>query len=227
VTIFVGDSKTEYTVHKQILIEVCPFFTKCFGLGMAESATNKVNLPEEEAEIFDHFVEWVYYKTVPTATHSTAHDLIRAYVMADKFGMPIWQNRLMDNLMMYWRKGFVKVSEVSWILDHVLDTSPLYKYAMDQFAYDTGSREYNNDFKEDASDELIQYRYDLDNLCSEQGFSATWLLRKTLYFQRVGFDVSPSTRKCKYHVHKQGETCCEVGPRNSLNDGSNKRPRTD
>lgn len=103
VRIFVGESKVEFTVHKQLLLTAGRIFSDMFPPGRKPS--ERVTLGREDPEVFKLFIEYLYTKNVPQvlagmtsqASSKRLRDLCQLYAFADKFQLEIrFCNRIMD-----------------------------------------------------------------------------------------------------------------------------------
>lgn len=112
VTVYVGPGKQEYTAHKEVLTEI-KFFAACLDSGFRESKENEMSLPEEEPEIFEKILEYLYQDKIEaeqfTSTEvSNAEDSrqetdttmlmarVRVWVAADEYCREPYQNHIMD-----------------------------------------------------------------------------------------------------------------------------------
>lgn len=91
-TILVGPDKTEYFVHKPALAraEAGDFFNKVFTTGFKEQHTNCLELPEDDADAFGGFIEWLYRtcgpRPAPTNFPGRGPDrLLQLYILAHKY----------------------------------------------------------------------------------------------------------------------------------------------
>ncbi|KAK5107166.1 hypothetical protein LTR62_001660 [Meristemomyces frigidus] len=57
-----------YAVHKELLTSASPFFAAALNGTFAEGLEQVVRLPEEKAEIFDWFLQWLYTGSLSVAT---------------------------------------------------------------------------------------------------------------------------------------------------------------
>lgn len=113
-----------------------PFFEACLSSGMVEQQKNEVVLPEDSCRGFDIVADWVYNKTEwDTATMEGS--MLRAYVLADKYGMPDLQNSLINTLGQFWTyKTRIRPARVLWLARNAMTDCPLYRLATDQLAYE-------------------------------------------------------------------------------------------
>jgi hypothetical protein len=60
VKVFVGSEEKEFVVHKDILCACSRFFERAFDGGFVEGKLQELRLPEEQAELFAVFIDWLY-----------------------------------------------------------------------------------------------------------------------------------------------------------------------
>ncbi|KAK7899723.1 Transmembrane emp24 domain-containing protein 10 [Exophiala xenobiotica] len=138
ITIIVGAEESKYTAHQEILVAKCPFFATCLTAGMIEASSGEVRLPEDSPEAFGYFIDWVYCGKVQDIGDETDNFIsaMEAWVLADKFCMPKWQDELMDQMMQYARIYVIEPAIVAWVVDKLGTESLLHQFIMDQFAWD-------------------------------------------------------------------------------------------
>ncbi|CAG8955128.1 hypothetical protein HYFRA_00007143 [Hymenoscyphus fraxineus] len=91
ITLFVGPTREEFTIHKQLICAL-PFFRAAFEGGFVER-DGKMDLPEETPEIISLFVGWIYQGKIESIyTQSHVNNLFYLYLFAEK----ICEIRLMD-----------------------------------------------------------------------------------------------------------------------------------
>ncbi|KAI1608429.1 hypothetical protein EDD36DRAFT_98748 [Exophiala viscosa] len=198
VTFIVGPEKAVYTAHKAVVIDECPFVAKCLAAGMVESTTYTIEFPEDEPAAFDQFISWIYRGDVDEIEKGDTNKLINvlmAWVLADKLCMPAWQNESIDQAMAYWTTNFMEPEVVSWATDHLSNTSLLFSLIVDQFAWDL------MDNPGMYTDE------DLRALLANSAFDSVRLLQQSLSMKDDVGSAEPVLQGCRYHVHKEGETC--------------------
>ncbi|KAK4938665.1 hypothetical protein LTR10_020933 [Elasticomyces elasticus] len=202
VTFIVGPEKYAYTAHKAVVINKCPFVAKCLAVGMIESTTHTINLPEDSPAAFDHFISWIYHGEVIEIEQDNTDKLLtvlKAWVLADKLCMPAWQNRLIDSAMTYLTKHVIEPSIVSWGTDHLSNESLLFDLIMDQFAWDvarTGSK-YTD--------------VELELLVAKPEFATVRLLRQSNLMKVDRAEESratePARDRGRYRVAEEEQTC--------------------
>jgi hypothetical protein len=127
---------------------------------MVEGRTNTVELPNDNCLAFDLFLQWIDCQTVPEkAADHGAFALMNAWVLADKFCMPVWQNKLIDKLGRCYESPHIKPLHVLWILDRAGEDSNLFKFGRDQLVYDLMfcSSQYKEEWNADLTELLEQW----------------------------------------------------------------------
>lgn len=60
VKLIVGASKNVFNVHEDILFNSSPVFKAAFDSDFKEGTERTMELPDEDVDLFDHFVSWLY-----------------------------------------------------------------------------------------------------------------------------------------------------------------------
>ncbi|KAF2155160.1 hypothetical protein K461DRAFT_285233 [Myriangium duriaei CBS 260.36] len=71
--VIVGPKESKFTLHKDLLIAVSPFFAAALNGHFSESDTQIVRLPEERPEIFEWFAQWIYTGSLSVSSDCTTH----------------------------------------------------------------------------------------------------------------------------------------------------------
>lgn len=104
-TISVGSAGVEKFVHKELLCSISPVFEAAFNpvYGFLEAGTSTFSLPEERLDIFEHFIQWLYTRTLDHEDILTQHPaffrLIRLYMFADKVQASTLKNAIVDMMV--------------------------------------------------------------------------------------------------------------------------------
>ena len=92
VTLIVGETKTPFRIHEDLLFENSTYFKATFGSGFREGASREITLPEDETKIVDRFVHWLYspssYPLTWRVTGIRWEDIIKLYIFTDKYIVP-------------------------------------------------------------------------------------------------------------------------------------------
>ena len=104
VQIKVGAKEKVFYVHKGLICESSPFFRAAFTGGFQEHS-GLMTLEEDDPDIFGHIVQWLYrgkLETLSKVEVDTGFDywmkLFQLYVLADKYGIRLLKNAVMDLL---------------------------------------------------------------------------------------------------------------------------------
>ena len=111
VSLLVGQDEAPFNVHRDILCKASPFFTSAFMGSSAgefqEKSKQSMNLPEEDPEIFDNLIQWIYAKRFPfdirehaesSYVMATVMHLATLYVAADKYDILELKNDVIHQL---------------------------------------------------------------------------------------------------------------------------------
>ena len=104
VTITVGPGAYPFSVHKEILSAVSPFFAAALNpsYGFKESTTSACNLPEARVEDFKYFVQWLYTQNLDhedlSGPHPAFYHLIHLYILADQLGVSLLKNMIIETI---------------------------------------------------------------------------------------------------------------------------------
>ncbi|KAE8449972.1 hypothetical protein EG329_007111 [Mollisiaceae sp. DMI_Dod_QoI] len=102
VDIFVGPQQKHFKVHKKLLCKKVPYFHKMFLGGFKEAIEHTARLPDDDPDVFDLFLDWLYRGDLHPAdmskqppASSPVPKLIELYGFAEKICM----NDLIDYTM--------------------------------------------------------------------------------------------------------------------------------
>ena len=69
VTLLVGESQTEFTVHEHYLTCTSEFFAAALKRAWVEGQTRTVKLPEKNPIHFAYYLDWIYTRKLPTSRY--------------------------------------------------------------------------------------------------------------------------------------------------------------
>ena len=96
-----GDNSQTWSLPKNLLTHVSPFFAAALNGAFSESNSHKILLPDDDPAAFELFVQWLYIGE--TGKNSKDHILthVRAWTLGDKLGCPVFQDRAMLKLLQF------------------------------------------------------------------------------------------------------------------------------
>ncbi|SMQ54999.1 unnamed protein product [Zymoseptoria tritici ST99CH_3D7] len=86
--IFDSEGKETWTVHRKPLMK-SPFFAIALKSTWAEGKTNEVKLLDDDPEVMNHYIHWLYTSTLPRTLFTV---LAKLYVLGEKFMHPEFKN---------------------------------------------------------------------------------------------------------------------------------------
>lgn len=196
-----GELQT-FSVHKEIVCHYSDYFRAACKGEFLEARSGKVKLPEDRAEIFDLFVQWVYSQNLGQVLAEVALSpwttLIELYVLADKLQVSTLKNAIVDRMLCKahvalrkarGRDKFPSNADITLAYENTPPTSPLPKFLSELFAL-------RRDFAIEKDEVPKDYLYDL-----ALGLRLRW----------NGSNGLPTLMKelCRYHDHDSAQkTSC-------------------
>lgn len=103
----VGDTQSTFHVHLDHLCAASSYFTAAFTKDFLEAQGNFMKLPEDDPDIFELLVRWLYTKELAVPVTDTKEDcnehylqLCKLYVSADKYRILALKNYIVDYFFM-------------------------------------------------------------------------------------------------------------------------------
>ncbi|KAM3068041.1 hypothetical protein ACMFMG_011089 [Clarireedia jacksonii] len=202
-------------VHKKILCDKIPYFSKMFMGNFAEARENSASFPEDRVESFDLLIEWVYTGvlrpyTYNEITKTTNWRFLSLYTLAEKFCLPQLQDMAMDALRASDRRNgtCLTVSQMSDAYKNTQEGSGYRLYALHTLMFVLQFTEH----------EKVEFwkTIDIDNMLKENPDMATdylvWV-RSHLGQSRLKKPEDPSKgHSCLYHNNHKMEEECPLKP---------------
>lgn len=89
ITLYVGNAKTKFHIHTDLIFEASAFLEKAFNSDFKESSERTMNLPDDDVDTVDRFVQWLYSGQYdPPSPGPGLMELLRLAVLADKYDVP-------------------------------------------------------------------------------------------------------------------------------------------
>ncbi|CAD0107049.1 unnamed protein product [Aureobasidium uvarum] len=100
VTIVVGPSKKNCTVHKELLSFYSDYFRAAFNGSFVEASDKKVELHDVQEEVFENSHAWLYTRTLASSDDKALdwHPLNNLWIFGDRFQIPMLQNCVIDEM---------------------------------------------------------------------------------------------------------------------------------
>jgi hypothetical protein len=136
VKIIVGRSKQEFSMHKGLLCNIAPYFDAALKGSFKEAEEQRIEMPEEDAEVFKYFQLWAYTDCILTESE-TEKDilpilLIKLYIFAEARCMPRLQNAVIDLFIdKMVTSNSVPVKQLNFIYANTADGSLLRRLFVD------------------------------------------------------------------------------------------------
>ncbi|KAF7863069.1 hypothetical protein EAF04_007152 [Stromatinia cepivora] len=111
VDIHVGtdENSAHFKLHKSILCTKVPYFENMFNTRFMEGTTNFATLPEDDPELFNILVSWIYSGQIHALHDRPEHASMWLdwdfYVLADKFCLPDLMDQILDVYLLSMSKG--------------------------------------------------------------------------------------------------------------------------
>ncbi len=101
VSLYVGQEKAAFQVHMNLLCTISTFFKAAFSSEFSEAAERSMHLEEDDVNIFERFVAWLYTKRYDLSCMGKDQrymELAKLYVLADKYDVSRLKNGIIDQL---------------------------------------------------------------------------------------------------------------------------------
>lgn len=141
VTLLVGKSKKPFYVHQEQLCEVSSFFKAAFTSSFRESFEKTMDLEEENEDIFDRFVQWLYSQQYEMPGEGTGagrfEEPLHLFVLAEKFDVSKLKSLLMVKLFAAGKQGGGEsppLAAVVYAYEHTPTNSSVRKLLADWYA---------------------------------------------------------------------------------------------
>jgi len=152
VTVRVGTNEPkDFYIHKERLCQYSPFFKSALDRDWSEAKSNTINLPDDTAETFGIYCEWLYNispfrvsdvligqdsKQRFAAFHRDSDRYYHAYVFGDKVLDPKFTDMLIDRWMANMKKwNFYPVDELFKIFNLSAKGHPVRQLLIDVMLY--------------------------------------------------------------------------------------------
>ncbi|PQE19094.1 BTB POZ domain-containing protein [Rutstroemia sp. NJR-2017a BBW] len=202
-----------FRVHKKILCDKIPYFSKMFNSGFAEAKDNSASFPEDRVDAFDHLLEWVYtgvlrrhiYELDGTQRRGENWNFLPFYMLAEKLCLPQLQDAAMDMLRASQVASNVVLGlgDITGAYEHTQGGSSYRLYALHSLLFGlciTGDKALEKWKNKDVVEML--------KTCPDMAMDYVTMVRTHLRQTPLTKPVDPRIGDaCVYHSHKIDEQC--------------------
>lgn len=128
-TVYVGDVKNEFHIHQNLLCGASTFFDAAFTSKFKEGSEKKMTLPEDDPEVFEAFVQWLYHQYYEIPASDLRHEQARylsqtmqLFILADKHGVAKLKNGIIDALVR--NAQFKRTPPSNLAVHHIYEFTP-------------------------------------------------------------------------------------------------------
>lgn len=129
VALYVGEKKTHWMIHKELLCYRSSFFRKAFQEdGKEESQSKTMNLPDEDDEPFNQFVGWLYSGCVKVPSEeSDLTPIFDLYLMGEKWEIEGLQDETLETVRDFYHRNetYPGLRRVQYIYANTQADSPM------------------------------------------------------------------------------------------------------
>ena len=122
-----------------------------------EARTELLELPDQEADVFQFFQLWLYSSELKVVADDKAlvkTILLKLWVLGDTLDIPCLQNEAMDEFIKLFESDIFPISKISWVYQNTIESSLLRKLCVDVLVH-RGHASDDNDWYMD--EDIIHY----------------------------------------------------------------------
>ena len=144
VDIFVGAERKKFHLHRDLLCDRSDYFTACFAGNFKEAQQKELFLPEDDIEVFDLFVRWLYGGPLEEiSSNDDRLSYLALSLLANKFCLERLQNEATDHILNFNRTHPVSVDYqyLHYIYQNTCDPDVFRIYSISLAAWMTVSKQ--------------------------------------------------------------------------------------
>ena len=131
----VGDEEIEISVHENVLFEASPVFKTAFASKFKESSERSIYLPDDDADLMDALIQNLYAPQSGFREIGSTMELLRLYVLADKYDTVQVKNRICDWLLSHLKPLPPSAIEVEFVYGNTTSERPVRRLMVDWFMW--------------------------------------------------------------------------------------------
>lgn len=134
-TVYVGKDRAKFNIHKALLCEVSPYFEAACNGRFKEAHEGSMELPEDDVDAFENFVQWMY--GTPVSTEILFINIVEIFALAEKLCVTRLKNDVVDALIHKIHTEHVApgIENIAYLYDHVPRGSPIRKMMVDCYTW--------------------------------------------------------------------------------------------
>ena len=120
---------------REIVKSKSTFFTAALEGGFAEGISKSVTLPDEDPDLFDNFVEWLYIGLDESAEWDGG-GLVLTWILGDRLGCLLMQDDVMCKLIKDNEKFHIEADTLQKVYELSTPESKIRRFVIDQCLFD-------------------------------------------------------------------------------------------
>ena len=163
VVLYVGETKTPFYVHEDILFNASSVFKAGFDREFKEAIERSMSLPEDNVDDVQRLIQWLYQKKFDLPSYEKVHgakdphwmSLAKLYIFADKFAVAGLKNGIIDKLFEMKQKGHSApgLEVITHVYENTTRASSLRKLLVANLAYHCDLKFFSG---QEAYDQLVR-----------------------------------------------------------------------
>lgn len=130
------EAKKVWHLPEKLLKSKSTFFTAALEDGWAEGISKIITLPEENPDVFQWFVSWLYAGYDPIAQVEGRDFLVILWALGDRLGCRLMQDDAMCDLVEHHREFHIAEDTLRGIYEMSTPQSKIRQFAIDQCLFD-------------------------------------------------------------------------------------------
>ena len=130
-----GNAKKVWHLPEKLLKSKSTFFTAALEGGFAEGLSKIVTLPEEDPDLFENYIEWLYVG-FNESTEWDGETLVDQWTLGDRLGCAVMQDDVMCKLIKYYDDLVIDLDTLQKIYEVSAAGSKIRQFVIDLCLHD-------------------------------------------------------------------------------------------
>ena len=187
VLLVVGEEKIELSVHENVLFDASPVFKTAFTSKYKEGSERSIYLPDDDADLMDALIQDLYAPQSALREIGSTMELLRLYVLADKYDIVQVKNRICDCFVSNIKGLPPSASEIEYAYENATSERPIRRVLVDWFIHRANAAWFNKEENRRWLTSVPEFAVDLcAGLATTFGLrpSYTWQKERSIYWER-------------------------------------------